>query len=850
MEKGCNMNRHIDINKNCVLINGAEFYLYSGEFHYFRVPKENWHDILTKMKEAYCNTVCTYVPWNWHESEEGKIDLTGESHPQRDLDGFLELIEDMGLYAIARPGPYICSEWLHGGIPQWLMEKHPEILALNAKGNPPSLRIFYPPITYLHPTYLEYTAKWYDAVCKVIGKHLYTKEGCIINVFVDDEPSYWGSLHDPLMTDYNPVVVGNESRLGLYQKWLINKYGTVEALNRFYGTHYGDFTRVQPPRRMPKHYRELPRFLDWHWFKLHMIDVYVEKLYHMLRERGVDVPISIISPYLIAEAWAKFQEYFKERGVKIVHMTECYPSLLGPSNVNEDAVGHIIRTHEIYKTSIGRMDTPPLNAEMQSAMSYHITPGEMDVLYLLSLAHGLNGMNFYMMVGGENPRGYGLVTGRSYDISAPIGPHGEIRPHYYAIKRLGRFLKTHSKKLLRTETMSDIAVSSYEPYSACSSLGNTIEYGFRDSVRDALSGYSPEWPGYSGLGPGSTLLTLLALSGVSYAVVDLRSASVAELQKHKQLWVFALDFMDEETQRKLTEYVKLGGNLIMLPRVPHLNLKMEPCRILDELFPAKPKNPMPSTEDHRYVPFSAIDAGELRDLLVLDYVDTFDLPEDAKPVAYDSKSGAPCAYCRKVGNGNATLLGFKLSYKWDAHQDHKSFISYLVNLDGVEKHAYASNPEIIVTERAGEGYGFVFVVNPTGLPAKTKITYTDPRNGEKVTIPKITNNMELPNQGGVILLVNMPVPNSKAEVAYTTSEVLEFHGGGNVVSLVLYGPKDTMGETALKLPEKPLKIEIDEETASEDRYRWREEDNTVYITYRHKEDLIRINVRFGQSKDF
>ena len=37
-----------------------------------------------------------------------------------DFERFLDLAAERGLYAIVRPGPYICAEWENGGFPGWL----------------------------------------------------------------------------------------------------------------------------------------------------------------------------------------------------------------------------------------------------------------------------------------------------------------------------------------------------------------------------------------------------------------------------------------------------------------------------------------------------------------------------------------------------------------------------------------------------------------------------------------------------------------------------------------------------------------------------------------------------------
>ena len=111
----------ISYDKQCLTIDGKDTFIFSGAFHYFRCPRELWHDRFAKMKAAGCNAVETYVGWNWHEREKpdslddfSKCDLS-------ELDEWLKMAEDeFGLYVILRPGPYICAEWDNGGYPRWL----------------------------------------------------------------------------------------------------------------------------------------------------------------------------------------------------------------------------------------------------------------------------------------------------------------------------------------------------------------------------------------------------------------------------------------------------------------------------------------------------------------------------------------------------------------------------------------------------------------------------------------------------------------------------------------------------------------------------------------------------------
>lgn len=53
-------------------LNNKEIFIYSGAFHYFRVPRTYWRDRLRKIRAAGLNTVETYIPWNLHEPQSGK----------------------------------------------------------------------------------------------------------------------------------------------------------------------------------------------------------------------------------------------------------------------------------------------------------------------------------------------------------------------------------------------------------------------------------------------------------------------------------------------------------------------------------------------------------------------------------------------------------------------------------------------------------------------------------------------------------------------------------------------------------------------------------------------------------
>jgi beta-galactosidase GanA len=102
------------------MIDGKRTYIWSGEFHYFRLPNQDlWRDVLEKMKAAGFNATSLYFDWGYHSPAPGVYDFTGV----RDVDKLLDIAQQVGIYVIARPGPYINAEVDGGGFPGWLSAK-------------------------------------------------------------------------------------------------------------------------------------------------------------------------------------------------------------------------------------------------------------------------------------------------------------------------------------------------------------------------------------------------------------------------------------------------------------------------------------------------------------------------------------------------------------------------------------------------------------------------------------------------------------------------------------------------------------------------------------------------------
>ncbi len=162
-------------------VDGTRTFLISGEFHYFRVPKDEWRRRLRLLKDVGGNCVATYIPWCIHEPEEGKI-LFGD-RPERDLGEFLRVVKEEGLMAIVRPGPYQYSELVYAGLPRWLVEGHPEIAFKKKDGTPLASGA----VEYNHPVFLEKARRYFKAVAGVLRPHLSVNGGPVVLVQLDNE---------------------------------------------------------------------------------------------------------------------------------------------------------------------------------------------------------------------------------------------------------------------------------------------------------------------------------------------------------------------------------------------------------------------------------------------------------------------------------------------------------------------------------------------------------------------------------------------------------------------------------------------------------------------------------------
>jgi beta-galactosidase GanA len=162
-----------------LMIGGKRVFITAGEFDPWRTPSPSlWLDDLQKMKADGYDAVTVYFDWDYSSPAPGVYDFTGV----RDMNEFLNMAQEAGLYVIARPGPYINAETDGGGIPSWVLT------------SPNGYRID-------HQPYLSAGLQWFSEIDPIIAAHQITKGGDVILYQIENEYTTHGTGAEQYMAD-------------------------------------------------------------------------------------------------------------------------------------------------------------------------------------------------------------------------------------------------------------------------------------------------------------------------------------------------------------------------------------------------------------------------------------------------------------------------------------------------------------------------------------------------------------------------------------------------------------------------------------------------------------------------
>lgn len=590
------------------------FFFLGAEYQYYRDKRSNWAARLDQLKAANVNVVCFYTPWRHHivhDPVTGAIsyDFDGTTLDSRDLKTFLRLIQERGLYMLAKPGPFVHSELNIGGLPDITSPSfNPGIEPVRIHdGNPLFWEYDYTLMPSPYDQAFDDLAKeWLIAVGNILRPYA-APNGNIIALQLLDETIYCSSNDAPWHFGYDAPDVR------AFHRFLAEKYGLVEKYNAAHGSEIKSFSFVKPPVLDPKTPVARTRgqtldLVDWGEFQWRIRrDIYVRyieylniDLPYLTNYAGITPPIDENVPdkqesstkntpheyiKLYPEWWFAHNRIDQDLDVYEYGMI----SWLGVAAYNvpdastppKDDVGDNEVFNRYINTSRRRRG---INIEENwgFATLYHPMSKYPMIPFFQTLACVAGGCTGYVVFTAVS-HGYWLddldrttqKQYRTFPSDAPIGENGETGALYDSMSSLNQWFAKEGANFLKAELDMDVCLMVVPEYAAISS--------WVPEDRD------PYWvlphavprTGYNVIEPATMICNN---NGINYAIRELPALSIEEMVDYPAITVHLGFFLPKADQQKLIDAVKAGATLIAGGELPAFDENMKPCTLLADFI--------------------------------------------------------------------------------------------------------------------------------------------------------------------------------------------------------------------------------------------------------------------------
>ncbi|MCS6849442.1 MAG: beta-galactosidase [Anaerolineae bacterium] len=651
-------------------------FLQAGELHYFRTPPEAWAHRLGLLHAAGFNAVATYIPWLWHEPEEGAFDFDGATHPQRDLAGFLDLAAHMGFYLIARPGPYIMAETTNEGIPPWVFARYPQVMLADQHGRLHAIA------SYLHPGFRTCAERWYRAVFGVLAPRQITRGGRIVLVQLDNE---MGMLHwVKNLIDINPDT------LDRFAAHLRATYG--ERLAARYPTHdLTGFLRTQLTQPTPPYAARVMD--DYRRFHRNYLRDYAIFLRDLATACGLEVP-PVINIHGFGNGGKTFPIGLSQlaeamRITGMVSATDVYPLHIG-----EDNIHHILLVNAMT-VALQNRDQPLFSIEFQAGGNQDFSGAQTsfyDLHSRLSIACGMRGVNHYLFADGENPPE--ISPTRRHDWGHPVRKDGTTRRHYARYPRLSRMLAAYGRALIRSRPRT------------VTTIGFMLDH-FMTEVNNALT-----QPETDALTHQREVILFdfiargLALTHRPFDAIELSRVALDPAHM-PTLWAMIERRCDADVQDALLDYVRRGGRLIMVGRMCVEASDGQPCTQLKDGLGI---SEIRGGEPFRSGVIRAFDYTDVPASFIETYAGAFD-------EVFATHDGDVTGFVKVLGEGQAMMLGAALAA--NTLDDLDIFHRMANRMGCAPLFALSDWADVHLSE--GEDGAFLFIQNYQDDPIETTV---------------------------------------------------------------------------------------------------------------------------------
>ncbi|WP_351225980.1 beta-galactosidase [Streptomyces sp. NPDC002133] len=630
------------------LLDGKPALVMAGEIHYFRLERADWQSRLDMAKDAGFNAVATYIPWMWHETPDGTIDVTGHTRPERDLGAFLDLCIANGFDVIARPGPFTMAELKGEGVPDRVRKEHPEINPTGWNGgDSPTWAV-----DYLAPAFLKEARRWYGAVMPVLAQRLRRKgRPGVIACQLDNEIGMLDWLSNtPALTDH---------LLQDFNSWLDRTHGPD------LGGRYPFAGRPADERdhaiRTPGDAYSAALMHDLGTFMRGRFARYVMALREAAEDHGVRGVPFLINIHGTADNSA---ENFP---IGISQLMETYAGKPGMISGADFYLGDLsfrnvtdLYLINAFMDAVHDGDQPVTalefeagHADYEDNLDEQTGAAAADLKTRLCLAQGAKVINYYLFAGGFNPKldrpagdGNDRIgsTGERHGFAAPVDPEGRPGPSYPALRRTVHAVDANAALLAPMRVEYDALALGFVPDHYL-----TEYHPATDSVQAVLDDVQP----VRGLGPRRALARGMLLGGFRYRGVDVQAGDL-DPARTPVLALATGEYLDGVIQRRLVDYLEAGGRLLLSGRLPGKDMAGRPATELRNALGLKPGRTL--TDANRF--FLSVSAhgwaaprAEIR-------VPKAQLctPSRGDVVLREVSTGDGCGFDIRVGKGRAVVL--------------------------------------------------------------------------------------------------------------------------------------------------------------------------------------------------
>lgn len=712
-------------------LNNQPLLIQAGEFHYFRTPQDEWPHRLNLLKEAGFNAVAAYIPWLWHQVEEDVSDFDGHSHPMRNLAGFLDLADEMGLYVIARPGPYINAETTYEGIPAWVFRKYPQVAAINQRGEPENI------VSYLHPDFTAQVKKWYREVYQVIAPRQITRKGKILLVQLDNEMGMMHWVKNIMDINENTLKHFAAHLKLFYGEQLVERYpveNLIELLRN--GIMHPDDSRS---RQIVEDYRL--------FFRAYLRQ-YASFLLAEATANGLEVP-PVINIHGFANGGKTFAIGISQL-ISVMDMdgmisaVDVYPGWIGEANIHQ-----LLMVNEMTK-AVENRSQPLFSIEFQAGGNQDFGIGQTslyDLYSRLCISSGMRAINHYLFCDGENDPI--LSTVKRHDWGHPVRKDGSLRKHYFRYPQLSRVLKCYGKDLVLSQPHT-VATVGFQLDDFMTEVNNEAT---QETTR--IITHQREVVLFDFIARGLTL---------THRPFDAVEINREELEPARTpvCWVMMDRRCNPAVQQKLVEYARQGGRLILVGRMCSEDFNHQPCTILRNALGIQGVESDPPFTQNLVNAFGYTD-------IPVSFMETYTGEFDE--VFARHLDGRIVGFNRKIGLGEVMMLGAALPA--DTLDDLD-----LVHQMGLRmgcQPLFHADPWVDVRISRGENGSFLFINNYQDDPVESRLGY------DQIQLFG-GNPVQIPARRGVILPLDWWI---KQDVLlhYITSEIIEINTSDEIIEI-------------------------------------------------------------------